>query len=118
MNSFAREAILKAAAHIEQHPDQYKFLDCWTPDAGCKARSTACLWGWIGHFMGMHDTRIGHVASRITGVPREYDPCFALYKFMDQNAPADDLPDAPGWRTWHRYGKDAAIGLRKYAETV
>jgi hypothetical protein len=44
-------AIMKAADHIERHPDQFVFLTPWVPtnyidDVGCAL-------GWIGAFAGM-----------------------------------------------------------------
>jgi hypothetical protein len=44
-----REAILKAADHIEQNPERYDFSSCETPDCG----TPGCMIGWIGHFAGV-----------------------------------------------------------------
>jgi hypothetical protein len=47
--SFAREAILKAADHIEKHPELYDFFKHDIPADGQRG----CLLGWIGRFAGM-----------------------------------------------------------------
>ena len=43
-----RDAILKAADHIERHPDQFDFTSIDLPQCG----SPACALGWIAFFLG------------------------------------------------------------------
>lgn len=43
-----REAILKAADHIESHPDQFNFGSVEVPH---KCGTPGCAVGWIQHFM-------------------------------------------------------------------
>lgn len=42
-----REAILKAADWIQEHPDSYNFMATEIPHCGSKG----CLIGWVGHFL-------------------------------------------------------------------
>ncbi len=46
-----RAAILRAADHIERNPQSYDFVRSDTPSTDCG--TTACMWGWIGYFLGM-----------------------------------------------------------------
>jgi hypothetical protein len=118
--SFAREAILKAAAHIEQYPESYDFMRVHTPAAG----ERACLIGWIGHFMGMPQwTHIDKVAHTMGLRDRDtfIGPCNAFYRFMDLlDSRPDPNPPVEGqsWRLWHSRAAVAAPMLRKFAETV
>lgn len=43
-----RQAILKAADHIEANPDQFNYWVVGVPDCG----SPGCALGWIGYFLG------------------------------------------------------------------
>lgn len=61
-----RQAILKAADHIECKPESYNFGSCSVP-ALCG--SPGCMLGWIGHFAGAPvDSSIGHAALNFLGV--------------------------------------------------
>lgn len=44
-----RTAILKAAEHIEKHPESYSFHRCSVPSA-MTGETTACAIGWIAYF--------------------------------------------------------------------
>ena len=118
--SFAREAILKAAAHIEQYPESYDFMRVCTPGPG----ERACLIGWIGHFMGMPQwTHIDKVAHTIGLRDRDtvIGPCNALYRFMidlDPRIDPNPLNEGPSWMLWQSRAAVAAPMLRKFAETV
>ena len=46
MNAY--DAMIKAAVHIEQNPHLYDFAFCRSPKGG----ETACMLGWLAHFMG------------------------------------------------------------------
>ena len=49
-----RDAILKAADHIERNPGEFNFQSVFIPSApGCG--TPGCALGWIGHFAGVHD---------------------------------------------------------------
>lgn len=52
-----RQAILKAADHIEQNPDHFRYVSNDRPDAGCG--TPGCMLGWIGIFLGMKEERYG-----------------------------------------------------------
>lgn len=44
-----REAILKAADHIERQPTSYEYVTNSKPDCG----TPGCMAGWLGHFLGV-----------------------------------------------------------------
>lgn len=76
--STAREAILQAAAHIEQHPESYDFLVTEVPTK--ESRQRACVLGWIGHFLGIAPgENVARVATAL-GHGSEY----AIYSQMDE----------------------------------
>lgn len=112
--NFAREAILKAAAHIEQHPESYDFMRTRTPAVG----DSACLLGWIGHFMGMGDyVPIGNVAEALGfKVTLALDHCFEFYNAITKLEPARELSGRHGYE-WNFRADVAARAMRKYAET-
>ena len=55
-------AIMKAADHIEQHPELFNFDNVRIPECG----TPGCALGWIGHFLGI---RIGEVINRVASHP-------------------------------------------------
>ena len=48
-----RDAILKAADHIEQNPQSFNFRETFTPNDEC---GTGCALGWIAYFLNIKDT--------------------------------------------------------------
>lgn len=59
--NFARESMLAAAAHIEQHPDQFYFYESKVPS---NARSEqACALGWTGHFQNRRESWLASVRA-------------------------------------------------------
>lgn len=61
-----REAILKAADHIQANPGEFDFGAWWVPN-GCG--TPGCAVGWIAHFMGW-EAGVGcwNDAARVVGV--------------------------------------------------
>jgi len=60
------EAIMKAADHIERHPNEFMFTAAFCPEKpGCG--SPGCALGWIGAFMGLGARGFMEVAMRLTG---------------------------------------------------
>jgi len=49
-----RNAILKAADHIEKNPNEFDFMAIGFPEPGCK--TPGCALGWIGSFLGKRAT--------------------------------------------------------------
>ena len=49
-----REAILKAAAHIEKNPNEFDFMAVCFPEPGCG--TPGCALSWIGSFLGKRAT--------------------------------------------------------------
>lgn len=60
-----RDAILKAADHIEREPRTYDFCGMYVPGCG----SVGCLWGWIGYFLGMPADTCNMAVANEIGIP-------------------------------------------------
>jgi len=57
-----REAMLKAADHIEQQPQSYNFRSVESPACG----APGCMWGWVGHYLGVKKKRAEAYSSSVT----------------------------------------------------
>lgn len=104
-----REAILKAADHIERNPKAFNFQSIYVPDTDCG--TPGCALGWIGHYLGMRESGANSAPLSEFSVP----PALGLGTFTVGNREfygrMDDL--AEGWR----YDASlCATGLRLYAD--
>jgi len=95
-----RNAILKAADHIEKNPDEFDFMAIGFPEPNCGM--PACTIGWIGSFLGKR------ASYGVTGFSEEVLGVFALdfYERMDQL----------GGNTWRSEAAACARALRQYAD--
>jgi hypothetical protein len=100
-----RDAILKAADHIERHPGDFDFGSAMVPHT---CGSPGCALGWLGHFIG-GCTTYRHVCDRVFGIDE--------YKFYERLTEAEMGPK-PDWSygTWHRDAGVCARVLRLYAD--
>jgi hypothetical protein len=110
MNSFARDAIMAAANHIERHPEQYSFMKGTTPYPGDRA----CVLGWIGHFMNLGCEIPVEQVARSFHVTHDMEPDIDFYHTLDKIDPTMS-EKCPGWRAWQADGKAAARVMRQYA---
>lgn len=97
-----RQAILKAADHIEHHPKDFLYSQNAIPECG----TPGCAIGWVGHFLGMtskDNADFGRVAIAI-GVPA------SVFAFSDR---MDRLHG--GFVNWRHDAADCALTLRRYA---
>jgi hypothetical protein len=116
-----REAILRAADHIESHPNSLKWDQgmnpSWWGDRPC-----ACPLAWIGHFTGTgYEVKDYREATYQIGMPS-----FEFYRQMDSFLSSEyqhyewwavvkekrDLPVSP----WSYDNKVCADCLRKFAD--
>ncbi len=58
-----REAILKAADHIEAYPQWFDYNPVIVPSRSCG--TPGCALGWIGFFMGLGKKSVADVAFRM-----------------------------------------------------
>jgi hypothetical protein len=91
-----REAILKAAGHIEANPEQFNYYLCRVPECG----TPGCAIGWIGHFAGCDRGKSIYRVEEVTGVSN-----FKFYMRMSEIS-----------RDWKRDGEACAEVLRLYAD--
>jgi hypothetical protein len=70
-----RTAILKAAEHVERHPDDWNFFSIRTPTCG----SQGCAIGWVAAYMDMSGF-VHELCFKVFGVRNEefYDRMRAL----------------------------------------
>lgn len=104
-NAQIREAILRAADHIEQNPWLYNYAYTRTPDCG----TPACMWGWIGFFLGYaKGESIGFIARQIvpSSVTRDGVETTHLYEFRKSIGIEYDSATVD----------DAVAALRSYAD--
>ena len=94
-----RQAILKAADHIERNPDEFDFSTNSIP-ASFHCGSPGCALGWIGCNLG--EKEIGRVAKKLG------------HGFGEFLSIIDKLDVYP--RNWHKNHLDCAIALRLYAD--
>lgn len=112
-----REAILKAADHIEANPGEFNFCSAGVPyGPGCG--TPGCALGWIGAFAGHRMRGEGYgfsgVAADVLGLPTAsehrdvgiaHDAADQFYRMMDLFS--DD---------WRFNAVDCAAALRTYAD--
>lgn len=91
-----RDAILKAADHIESHPETFHFMATDIPHA---CDSPGCALGWVGFFAGIDANRVGQVADAMS-----INTC-DFYDQMDKYA----------GREWIDRPELCAVALRGYA---
>lgn len=104
-----RDAILKAADHIEGSPRLFNFGKCATPhDCG----TPGCALGWIGFFAGkqFHGAIVCDVAASI-GIPGNVRGSSegTFYERMNKLCADDD-------RIWIEDAAACARGMRLYAD--
>lgn len=103
-----REATLKAADQIEQHPETFDFMSCHLPDLSCG--TPGCALGWIAIFAGIRPPKselgdantIGFIAAEMKVSQSEF------YGRMDECCDMDT--------EWIDNPAVCAKGLRIYAE--
>lgn len=94
-------AIMKAADHIERHPELFNFIEVRVPD--CK--TPACAAGWISHFMGHEPVGQG-ITSGVTDVA--FDTPYGVFT---------SRMDILKKHVWRFDPKICADTMRLYAET-
>lgn len=101
-----RDAILKAADHIEQNPKDFNFGTVTVPHT---CGSPGCALGWIHHFAGIkgHMTAIGEELIEATLLDPMLEHDCDFYDRMDEVAKAD---------SWRYRPAECASALRTYAE--
>lgn len=104
-------AILRAAAHIERHPDRFDFSSTETPKSVHDCGTPGCALGWIGACLDERATEWDGYdgPSAIARVALSLGCAVDFYSRMNELQP----PSVPDWH-------DDAIGcahvLRLYAE--
>jgi hypothetical protein len=101
-----RQAILKAADHIERYPDDFDFAATKVPDCG----TPGCALGWIAAFAGLKERYseaavwMGLAAEPLRG-GSDRQRVYTFYNRMD---------DLVGY--WHKDPAICAKGMRLYAD--
>lgn len=104
-----RDVILKAAEHIEMHPDDYCFVSNELPEPGHRA---GCALGWIAYHCGQLApcdglTTVTRWAASLLGVSGSSE----FYDRMDTYNPGHK------WgQTWTTNAQVCAQSLRAYAD--
>lgn len=107
-----REAILKAADHIEREPESFDYQSNCKPGCG----TPGCFWGWIGFYGGVQRVKgesylhrvnafVGHNWTVMTDIANSRgqfigDPKAApglLREFADKYHPAHDGNETVSW---------------------
>lgn len=101
-----REAILKAADHIERHSEGYDF---WHNIVPVRCGSHGCALGWIGYFAGL--TEYGS-AQQIVSEYLGIDSSAFFYADMCELTNSSPNP----YKGWYISHSLAAKGLRLYAD--
>jgi hypothetical protein len=96
-----REAILKAADHIEGNPGLFDFYGRDVPERD----SPACALGWIGYFAGL---KSGTCNGRVSD---------AVFGTLDTGTFYGRMASLCGSGWWMRNAKGCAQALRAYADT-
>ncbi len=101
-----REAILKAADHIERNPRMFNFDEVVVPG---NCGTPGCALGWIGHFSGVRptDLQIWAFVNRDVCKPILGMPAGTFYDRMDE---------LHGQTTWRHSAAECAFALRLYAD--
>lgn len=105
-NADIRQAILRAADRIEREPKSYNFMRMYTPRGG----DVACMWGWVGHELGMQPQTPNFRVASACGIPDGQTG--HLYEYCNRSH---------SWRFWdstfyQTSAKSAARQMRSYAE--
>lgn len=104
-----RQAIFKAADHIEQNPSAFRFASIYVPKSDCG--TPGCALGWIGYFFGCIDkdrasfdgrTNVSYVASETVKISSS--------EFYDR------MTAALGSDSWITDAAACAHGMRLYAD--
>lgn len=101
-----RDAILKAADHLEANPQLWDFCSSTVPDCG----TPGCAAGWIGHFRGVPAGRclaIGFANNMERWLVEKNSPMY--YKIFSERMSAIDSQ-------WPWSVKTAVKTMRKYAD--
>lgn len=106
----AKAAMLAAAAHIEAHPEQYRFSLVSIPDPG-EADCAACMWGWTGYYLGIAAGRSISDAAEAVG---KKDSDLYLSAWTDRFRVAM----RPEFSQYYWDARQAAALLREFAETA
>lgn len=102
-----RQAILKAADHIERNPGQFNFMAAGVPHP---CGSPGCALGWTGHFMGCTDG-FNEVCSVMgLAITRPELPELGEFDFYNR---MDAINGDNGWR-WE--ASKCAATMRLYAD--
>ena len=103
-----RDAILKAADHIDRYPGQYDY--CEAVNTPYKPTDRACMVGWIAYFAG-------EAGGQHCGVRTEIDPtvCDRLLG-VGFRVFSDRMYEIRGLWSCPSNAKAAAAGLRIYAD--
>jgi len=103
-----RGAILRAADRIERQPTSYDFMETHLPgDNGCN--TPHCMLGWIGYELRSKQISAHHVAAEILGMDTATEYNVAANSIYDFIA-------AAGFLDYQRDAKQAADGMRKFAD--
>ena len=95
------DAIMKAADHIERHPNDFYYQSNLVPYS---CGTPGCALGWIGHFLGLRGS-----------VHTEVLPAIGLRDLLDFSmSRMDEL--VPVFSDWRHDPPECARALRLYAE--
>ena len=105
-----RQAILKAADSIEQHPKMFSFGSLSIPGCG----SPGCALGWTGHHLGMRGYGLKNICIAI-GLPlltkyKDRDDCWRAMTFYTR------MTELIGSGDWRNSAPECAKALRLYAD--
>jgi hypothetical protein len=96
-----RQAILKAADHIEQNPHLYEFYQNEVPECG----TPGCMLGWIGHFLGVRGS-VGYQVCPAMGLGEGQDG------FIRKGIHELAIEEMGHTRKWPDYATDAKAAAR------
>lgn len=99
-----REAILRAADHIERNPGEFDFQRTYTPSApGCG--TPGCALGWIGCFLGLKSDASTVDVAVAMGITGRLVASWTFYDRMEEIS-----------RDWHITAGVCAKTMRLYAD--
>ena len=107
-----REAILKAADHIERNPEDFRFTQPAVPD---QCGTPGCALGWIGYFLGEPEGLIWsytHLDVSEHWLQLGHSTIGAEIFYNRMSA----LENGLLWNTWSVNAHRCAETLRKYAD--
>jgi hypothetical protein len=96
-----RQAVLKAADHIERNPHLYEFYRNEVPECG----TPGCMLGWIGHFLGVKGS-VGYEVCPAMGLGEGQDG------FIRNGIHELAVEESKRTNQWANYAGDAKTAAR------